>query len=1191
MKSKNSLSEGKKQWVRERLDIHPQKLGFWACVIFATFLSSLLHAQPVFPPGFSAMRMATGTVSAPVAAALAPDGRFFVVEQAGNVRIIKNNVLLATPFVSLTVDSQGERGMVGIAVDPDFLVNKYIYVYYTVPASAGNPARNRISRFTATNDTAAPGSGTVILNLDPLGASLIHNGGALHFGKDGKLYVAVGDNATNTPAQSLDSYHGKILRINKDGSAPPDNPFPTGSEQRKRVWALGLRNPFTFNVDHETGKIFVNDVGGSSWEEINDATLPGRNFGWPSTEGKFNQASFPTFTNPVYAYAHGTGDGVGCAIVGGAFISPSNPLYPSVYRGKYLFQESCNNWLNILDLSGPSPVRSPFATQVHTNSLGLMTEIDGYMYYLHRGGGALYKIVYDGGILPTITNHPANVSVVVGQPATFSVTAVGTPPLGYQWQKNGVNISGATSATFAISQCTLANSGNYRVIVTNAGGSATSNVATLSVIDNALPTAEILTPTGNDPYIAGTTINFSGRGTDPEDGVLPPASMTWHIDFHHDVHHHDEAPRVGISSGSFTIPQVGETSANVWYRITLEVTDSEGFTSEDFVDIFPLKSTLSFNTNPAGLQILLDGQPFSTPGSVVSVEGVIRTIGTPSVQNLGNDAYVFESWTHGGPQNQSITTPSADITYTANFRRQETTFYRALNLNGAALTIDGNSWQSSIGAANFSYTASGGLFSGQSIPLIPSTDANRATMIRSSIWGNTVNLNMTAVPSGGYQVWLYVWEDNFSATYSISLEGSVVRSNFVSGGAGAWTKLGPYPVTITDGAINVSTNGGHANVSGLEVWTAGTPPPNQLPVVANPIVDQTASEGAAFNYTFPANTFSDPDPGTTLTYTATLSGGGALPGWLSFSAGTRNFSGTPGSGDVGTLNIWVTASDGAGGPVSDVFTLTVNDVPSASFYRAINLNGPSLSIDGNNWEASASAANFGYTTDRGLYANQSITLIPATDANRATMIRSSIWGYNVTLTVGSVPAGTYDVWVYVWEDNFPVTYSIFLEGNVVQANYNSGSAGTWRKLGPFRATISDGTINVSLNGVQVTVSGVEVWTAQSGSSGQRVAILGPESGEMHPENEEQDIDAVWSFYPNPFSTKATIVYTATQAGLTGITLYDVRGVKMWSNPEKYVDIGHKETVEIETSSFEYGVYVLELINGRGVKRQKVVKIN
>ncbi|HMD80323.1 MAG TPA: PQQ-dependent sugar dehydrogenase, partial [Anaerolineales bacterium] len=772
MKLYSSLLDGYRQCVSERVAIRVLNLGFSVGVIFATFLSSLLHAQPVFPPGFSAMRMATGTLTAPVAAALAPDGRFFIAEQAGNVRIIKNNVLLATPFVSLTVDSQGERGMVGIAVDPDFLVNKYIYVYYTVPGSSGVPARNRISRFTATNDTATPGSGTVILDLDPLGAALIHNGGALHFGKDGKLYVAVGENSVGANAQNLDTYHGKLLRINKDGSAPPDNPFPTGSAQRRRVWAYGLRNPFTFNVDQETGKIFVNDVGGSAWEEVNDATLPGRNFGWPSTEGKFNQASFPTLTNPAHAYAHGTGDGVGCAIVGGAFISPSNPIYPAAYRGKYLFQESCNNWLNILDLSGPAPVRSPFATQVHNNSLGLMTEIDGYMYYLHRGGGALYKIVYTGGIQPTITNQPANVSVVVGQPATFSVTAVGSPPLAYQWQKNSVNIPGATSASFTIGQCTLANSGNYRVIVTNAGGSATSNVATLTVIDNQLPTAEILTPTGDDPYIAGTTINFSGRGTDPEDGQLPPASMTWHIDFHHDTHHHDEAPRVGISSGSFTIPQVGETSSNVWYRITLEVTDSQGFTSEDFVEIFPLKSTLSFNTNPAGLQILLDGQPFATPGSVVSVEGTIRTIGTPLVQNLGNEAYVFESWAHGGAQNQNITTPSQDITYTANFKLSETSFYRAINLNGQALSIDGNNFEAMTGAANFSYTTDRGLFANQAITLIPATDANRASMIRSSIWGYNVALTVGAVPAGTYQVYVYVWEDSIPQTFSVSMEGA-----------------------------------------------------------------------------------------------------------------------------------------------------------------------------------------------------------------------------------------------------------------------------------------------------------------------------------------------------------------------------------------------------------------------------------
>ena len=155
----------------------------------------------------------------------------------------------------------------------------------------------------------------------------------------------------------------------------------------------------------------------------------------------------------------------------------------------------------------------------------------------------------------------------------------------------------------------------------NTGSTATSNAATLTVITNSLPTAEILTPTAGTTYVAGTTINFSGRGTDPEDGNLPAQSMSWQIHFHHDAHHHDEPPRNGISSGSFTVPQTGETSPNVWYRIILTVTDALGSKGKDSVDVFPLKSTLQFNTIPAGLRITLEGQPLNTPGSVVSVEG------------------------------------------------------------------------------------------------------------------------------------------------------------------------------------------------------------------------------------------------------------------------------------------------------------------------------------------------------------------------------------------------------------------------------------------------------------------------------------------------------------------------------------------------------------------------------------------
>lgn len=817
--------------------------------LVAVLYSHATHAQ-VFPAGFAQSRIA-GPLKLQTGVALAPDGRIFVAEQSGNVRIIKNNTLLTTPFVTIPVDSRGERGLVGIAVDPDFMTNKYIYVYYTSNVA---PIRNRISRFTATTDVTTFASETVILNLETLSSALIHNGGALHFGPDGKLYVAVGENADTFSSQNLDSYKGKLLRINKDGSVPSGNPFPTGSEQRRRVWAYGLRNPFTFSIDHETGKIFVNDVGQGLWEEINDATVGGRNFGWPMTEGAFNQTSFPALTNPVYAYPHGTGaDGVGCAIVGGTFISPSNTNYPAAYRGKYFFQENCEDWINMLDLSNGTVVRSPFITSMIQNSLGLTMGIDGLIYFLARHGESLYKIVYNNTSVPTITNHPASSTVATGQPASFSVGALGTPPLSYQWQKNQINIPGATDSTYTIAQTTPNDAGSYRVIVSNASGNVTSNSADLSVVNNAMPVAEILTPVAGLTWVAGDTISFSGQGTDPDQGDLLPQSMSWAINFHHNTHHHDQPPLAGIASGTFTIPLEGETSDNVWYRIILTVTDTLGFKAKDSVDIYPLKSTLSFATDPPGLQITLDGQPFNTPGSVVGVEGVQRTLGVISPQTVNGQNYEFASWSNGGNQTQTITTPTADASYIANFVLTQRTFYRALNLNGPPLTIDGNNWEASAEAANFSFV--GSTYTNQSVSLIPATDENRATMLRSCIWRNP-SVAISGVPAGNYEVWVYVWEDNFSVTYSLSLEGTVVQNNYNSGPAGTWEKLGPFAAAISDDTINIAANGIDATLSGVEIWsrtqaaqptptfptdiTAAEAPPDglQLSVYPNPFSDK-----------------------------------------------------------------------------------------------------------------------------------------------------------------------------------------------------------------------------------------------------------------------------------------------------------------------------------------------------------------
>ena len=153
-------------------------------------------------------------------------------------------------------------------------------MYYTVP----DQGHNRVSRFTANGNAAVPGSEMVLLDLDPLfGAH--HNAGAMVFGDDGKLYIAVGDGTSGTTPQNLESLLGKILRINKDGSIPTDNPFyeDTYGDYRS-IWATGVRNPFAMCVQPGTGRIFITDVGSTDFEELNEI-LKGKNYGWPIIEG------------------------------------------------------------------------------------------------------------------------------------------------------------------------------------------------------------------------------------------------------------------------------------------------------------------------------------------------------------------------------------------------------------------------------------------------------------------------------------------------------------------------------------------------------------------------------------------------------------------------------------------------------------------------------------------------------------------------------------------------------------------------------------------------------------------------------------------------------------------------------------------------------------------------------------------
>ena len=630
------------------------------------FLTGANSPAATLPSGFTETQVASGLLN-PTAMTFAPDGRLFVTQQGGALRIVKNGALLGTPFVSLTVNSSGERGLLGVAFDPDFANNNFLYLYYTTSTA---PIHNRVSRFTANGDVMVAGSELTILELENLSATN-HNGGALHFGPDGKLYVAVGENAVGSNAQALTNRLGKMLRINTDGSIPTDNPFyNTALGDNRAIWARGLRNPFTFAFQNGTGRMFINDVGQNTWEEVNDG-LAGANYGWPTCEGICNNAGF---VEPLFAYGHGSSDTTGCAITGGAFYNPTTTQFPASYTGKYFFADYCSGWIRVYD--PVADTAAAFATGL-SFPVDLQVSSDGGLYYLMRGTGSntgvVGRIAYPSSNLPpTFTQMPMSQIVAVGQTAAFSVSATGSTPISYQWRRNNVDLAGANSASYTTPPVVSGDNGSFfQCYISNAFGNALSDAATLTVASNTPPTGTILTPVAGTFYSGGQTISFSGSGTDLQDGTLLASAFTWTVNFHHADHTHPVLlPTSGITAGSFNIPTTGETATTVFYRIELKVRDSAGLEHLTTRDVLPRTVTLSLATSAGGLGLTLDGQPVTATYSFTAVVGMLRSIGAPTPQVRSNGTYDFASWSDGGAATHTITVPLSNTTYTATFTKR-----------------------------------------------------------------------------------------------------------------------------------------------------------------------------------------------------------------------------------------------------------------------------------------------------------------------------------------------------------------------------------------------------------------------------------------------------------------------------------------------------------------------------------------
>jgi glucose/arabinose dehydrogenase len=350
------------------------------------------------PPSDLGLELVAGGFTRPVVVTNAGDGsgRLFVVEQAGRIRIIDGGAVLGTDFLDLTslVDSTGgEQGLLGLAFHPSYEINGYFYVNYTHDPAGGGPDVTRISRFrvSVTNpDIAEPASEAVLLTITQDASN--HNGGDLHFGPDGFLYIALGDGGgsrdPNARGQDLGTLLGKILRVDVDGgfpyAIPVDNPFVGDAGALDEIWAYGLRNPWRFSFDLANGDLFIGDVGQGAVEEVDFQpadSAGGENYGWSCMEGDvvqdFNPCDGGPLTLPVLVYGHG----LGCSVTGGY-------RYRGIiggFQGRYVFGDYCSGriWFALPD--GVGWVADEWAdTALNISAFG--EGEDGELYVVDLGG-------------------------------------------------------------------------------------------------------------------------------------------------------------------------------------------------------------------------------------------------------------------------------------------------------------------------------------------------------------------------------------------------------------------------------------------------------------------------------------------------------------------------------------------------------------------------------------------------------------------------------------------------------------------------------------------------------------------------------------------------------------------------------------------------------------------------------------
>jgi glucose/arabinose dehydrogenase len=412
--------------------MHPLWLKHPACLTIALCLLLLTMTAPAgstdeppplpgplaLPPGFREVTMVDGLL-APRDFAYVPDGRMLILEGGSatsddsiyaSIRVFKGGALLPQRAWTQEICGDGERGLMGIALDADFSLNGYLYIFYSAliapaPEFRDRLCRNRVSRLTLRGDVIDPASEVVLIDNIASPNNALHSGGDLIFGLDGDLYISAGDGYIPEYAPSTSSLNGKILRIRlnatRDGYTTPANPFdgipnarycgltppPESDGPCREIWAYGLRHPFRITIQPAmpgipgTNLVWAGEVGDGYTEEINQI-YQGRDYGYPACEGRCNPPR-PEVVEGVYSYLHT--ESQRAAVIGGVFVTGGS--FPPEYQNQYYFADYVQGWVRRLGYAAGRDwqlVEPDFAQGEGYSIIGLNIGPEGDLYVILR---------------------------------------------------------------------------------------------------------------------------------------------------------------------------------------------------------------------------------------------------------------------------------------------------------------------------------------------------------------------------------------------------------------------------------------------------------------------------------------------------------------------------------------------------------------------------------------------------------------------------------------------------------------------------------------------------------------------------------------------------------------------------------------------------------------------------------------